>query len=221
MKINEKHLIAFVSGSAAIDKQGYLNKRGELNKAFQRRWFVLKGNLLFYFERKTDAEPIGVIVIDGCSVELTENSDKYAFELAFSGSGTRTYVLAADSQEEMEEWMRALTCAGYDYMRKAVSDLQQQLNELNAMTRLSKREVSTSNGRPGIVPSQNAAAVGGIRVNPFNQDLETTQEVFPPSVDQKDCRPRRPRTFEEMHFDIGEQIRQAMAKMQTAPQYET
>jgi len=98
MKINEKHLISFVSGSAAIDKQGFLNKRGELNKAFQRRWFVLKGNLLFYFERRTDAEPIGVIVIDGCSVELTENSDKYAFELAFSGSGTRTYVLAADSQ---------------------------------------------------------------------------------------------------------------------------
>jgi len=98
MKINEKHLISFVSGSAAIDKQGFLNKRGELNKAFQRRWFVLKGNLLFYFERRTDSEPIGVIVIDGCSVELTENSDKYAFELAFSGSGTRTYVLAADSQ---------------------------------------------------------------------------------------------------------------------------
>lgn len=217
MKINEKHLIAFVSGSAAIDKQGFLNKRGELNKAFQRRWFVLKGNLLFYFERKTDPEPIGVIVIDGCSVELTENSDKYAFELAFSGSGTRTYVLAADSQEEMEAWMRALTCAGYDYMRKAVSDLQQQLNELNDMARLTRREVPTSSGRPGIiVPSQNAAAVGGNRVNPFNQDLETTQEVFPLSVDQKDCRPRRARTFEEMHFDIGEQIRLATAKIHSA-----
>ena len=106
MKINEKHLISFVSGSAAIDKQGFLNKRGEVNKAFQRRWFVLKGNLLFYFERRTDAEPIGVIVIDGCSVELTENSDKYAFELAFSGSGTRTYVLAAESQvtAKSAEW---------------------------------------------------------------------------------------------------------------------
>jgi len=116
--------------------------------------------------------------------------------------------------------MRALTCAGYDYMRKAVSDLQQQLNELNAMARLTRHEVPTSDGRLGIVPSQNAAAVGGSRVNPFNQDLEMTQEVFPPSVDQKDCRPCRPRTFEEMHFDIGEQIRRATAKMQTVPQYE-
>lgn len=177
---------------------------------------MLKGNLLFYFERKTDAEPIGVIIIDGCSVELTENSDKYAFELAFSGSGTRTYVLAADSQEEMEAWMRALTCVGYDYMRKAVSDLQQQLNELNAMARLARPEVPASNDRPGIVPSQNAAAVGGNRVNPFNQDLETTQEVFPLSVDPKDIRPRRARTFEEMHFDIGEQIRLATAKMHSA-----
>ena len=112
--------------------------------------------------------------------------------------------------------MRALTCAGYDYMRKAVSDLQQQLNELNAMARLARRDVPTSSGRPGIVPSQNAAAVGGNRVNPFNQDLETTQEVFPLSVDQKDFRPRRARTFEEMHFDIGEQIRLATEKIHSA-----
>jgi len=108
--------------------------------------------------------------------------------------------------------MRALTCAGYDYMRKAVSDLQQQLNELNAMARLSRRDVPTSSGRPGVGPSRNAAAVGGNRINPFNQDLETTQEVFPPSVDQKD-RPHRARTFEEMHFDIGEQIRLATGKI--------
>ena len=118
--------------------------------------------------------------------------------------------------------MRALTCAGYDYMRKAVSDLQQQLNELNAMARLSKREAPTSSDvRPGLVPSQNAAAVGGSRVNPFNQDLGMTQEVFPPSVDQKDFRPHRARTFEEMHYDIGEQIRVAMAKIHTAPHSET
>jgi len=121
----------------------------------------------------------------------------------------------------MEAWMRALTCAGYDYMRKAVSDLQQQLNELNAMARLSRREESTSDGRPGVAASQNAAAAGGNRVNPFNQDLEMTQEVFPPSVDQKDCRPRRARTFEEMHFDIGEQIRLAAAKMHAASHCDT
>ena len=98
MKINDKHLAAFAAGNAAVDKQGYLNKRGELNRSFQRRWFVLKGNLLFYFDRKIDADPVGVIVLEGCSVELTENSENFSFELVFPGSGTRTYVLSAESQ---------------------------------------------------------------------------------------------------------------------------
>jgi len=88
MKINEKNLVAIASGSnLATDKEGkskmlfilfhsliqllcsgYLNKRGEVNKNFQKRWFVLKGNLLYYFEKKTDKEPIGVIIVEGCTV---------------------------------------------------------------------------------------------------------------------------------------------------------
>lgn len=117
--------------------------------------------------------------------------------------------------------MRALTCAGYDYMRKAVSDLQRQLNELNAMARLSRPDNPTSHGRPGSAPSRNAVAGGGSRVNPFNQDLDTTQVVFPQSGDQQDVQPQRARTFEEMHFDIGEQIRLAASKIRKAPHAET
>jgi sesquipedalian len=48
--------------------EGFLSKRGEVNKSFQRRWFVLKGNLLFYFEKKTDKEPLGMIIIEGCTI---------------------------------------------------------------------------------------------------------------------------------------------------------
>jgi len=108
--------------------------------------------------------------------------------------------------------MRALTCAGYDYMRKAVSDLQRQLNELNAMARLNRPDISASDGRSGT-----AVASGGNRVNPFNQDLESTQEVFPTqSADLLDVRPQRARTFEEMHFDIGEQIQSATMKIQNS-----
>lgn len=69
MKINEKNLCAYaVSSAVAADKEGYLMKKGEVNKGFQRRWFVLKGNLLFYFEKRSDKEPLGVIILEGCSV---------------------------------------------------------------------------------------------------------------------------------------------------------
>lgn len=68
MKLNEKNLIAFAVSPTPVDKEGWLNKRGEVNKGFQRRWFVLKGNLLFYFEKKGDKEPVGVIILEGCTI---------------------------------------------------------------------------------------------------------------------------------------------------------
>lgn len=67
MKINEKNLCMFAT-TPPVDLEGWLNKRGEINKSWQRRWFVLKGNLLFYFERKGDREPLGMVILEGCTV---------------------------------------------------------------------------------------------------------------------------------------------------------
>jgi len=71
MKINEKHLCIFAACNSSTDKQGYLMKRGEGNRSFQRRWFVLKGNLLFYMEKPVDRDPIGVVILEDCTVEVS------------------------------------------------------------------------------------------------------------------------------------------------------
>jgi len=110
-------------------------------------------------------------------------------------------------QEDMEEWMRALTCATYDYIRNAVSDLQRQFDELNAAAR--PQTVS------GVLsPDDQPAAVlvvskGNPRLNPFNVNADELTEVFP--VASNESAIRRPRTFEEMHYDFGERILLAMA----------
>ena len=137
MRINEKNVIDFSVCNAAVDKSGMLHKRGEINKSYQKRWFVLKGNLLFYFEKRGDKEPIGLIILEGCTVELAElDLETYAFSIVFVGQGCRTYILAADSQEEMESWMKAITCAGYEYMRVMLAELQSQLTESMEKTTL-------------------------------------------------------------------------------------
>uniref|UniRef100_A0A672Z499 PH domain-containing protein n=1 Tax=Sphaeramia orbicularis TaxID=375764 RepID=A0A672Z499_9TELE len=59
-----------------LNKTGFLFKKGERNTAYHRRWFVLKGNMLFYFEERDSREPIGVIVLEGCTVELCEYSSR-------------------------------------------------------------------------------------------------------------------------------------------------
>lgn len=63
--------------------------------------------------------------------ELAECEDQFTFKLLFHGGGGRTYVLVADSQESLEEWMKALARASYDYLKLMVNELQKQLDELN------------------------------------------------------------------------------------------
>ncbi|CRK89271.1 CLUMA_CG003030, isoform A [Clunio marinus] len=156
MKINEKTLFTFAN-SKPVDKEGYLMKRGEVNKAFQRRWFVLKGNLLFYFEKK-GGELLGMIILEGCVIELSETeTEKYCFNINFIGN--RSYVLSAEDQDSLESWMRALTCSGFDYMRLMVSELQRQLEELDKQSMASSS--SDSDRSIPVVPPR--------RQNPFNK----------------------------------------------------
>ena len=43
---------------------------------------MLRGNLLFYSERQGDREPLGVIILEGCTVELAEEeTEVYAFKV--------------------------------------------------------------------------------------------------------------------------------------------
>jgi len=98
MKINEKNMVAFATSATPVDREGWLNKRGEVNRGYQRRWFVLKGNILFYFDRRGDKEPLGMIVLEGCTIELTEDEEQFGFKIVFHGPNNRSYALAAESQ---------------------------------------------------------------------------------------------------------------------------
>ena len=144
MRINECTLVAFSRSheDSPPDKEGWLWKKAEVNKAFQQqRYFILKGNLLFYFERQTDREPIGVIILEGCTIELVdEYCDRFSFKINFHGGvggeqlkSSRIYYLATDSQDEMEEWMKILACASHEYMKLMVNELQQKLAELDSI----------------------------------------------------------------------------------------
>ncbi|XP_014674240.1 PREDICTED: sesquipedalian-1-like [Priapulus caudatus] len=176
MKINERNVVRFATSASVVDRQGFLLKRGEVNRSFQKRYFVLKGNLLFYFERRDDAEPCGVIILEGCTVELAEDErEPYSFNVVFHGAGARTYVLSADSQESMEAWMRRVACAGYDYVKTMVAELQRQLEELEDAERETDAarpgdDPAATQGSDGSLTSSSSSSRGGRpRFNPFNK----------------------------------------------------
>lgn len=166
MKINEKTLISYASSSAPCDREGWLLKRGEVNRAFQRRWCVLRGNLLFYSANQGDREPLGVIILEGCTVELAEEeTEVYAFKILFHGDGKtmgRTYSLGTQTMEDLEQWMKLVACASFDYMKLMVVEMQQQLNELE------DREKSGGGDGGGSDPKPPPRG----RANPFNSGVE-------------------------------------------------
>lgn len=197
MKINEKTLIRYATSSTTpTDMQGDLYKRGEVNRSFQKRWCVLKGNLFYYFEKKVDREPIGCIILEGCRIELAEGeTDLHSFNIVFSGASSRTYTMGTESQESMESWMKALSSASYDYLKLVVAELQKQLDEIN------------DNDKKKLMHSALAASCPTTsRVNPFDKDGELINLDFPgTSHPQAVIFTKRP--FAEIHEFYGRQYR--------------
>nr|XP_039269798.1 sesquipedalian-1-like [Styela clava] len=130
MKINEKALSSFANCNICSDKEGWLWKKGELNTSYQKRWCVLRGNLLFYFDKRYDKDPIGVIVLENCTVQLAEGGDSsYTFSIIFLGNGMRTYKLVADDEESCNDWIKSLSLCSFRYLKILVEELEEKSNQ--------------------------------------------------------------------------------------------
>ncbi|XP_030058698.1 sesquipedalian-2 [Microcaecilia unicolor] len=164
MKLNERSVAYYATCDSPADNVGFLYKKGERHTTYQKRWFVLKGNMLFYFEEKDSKEPVGVIILEGCTVELCEAAEEYAFAIKFEGAKSRPYILAADNQAAMESWVKSLSRANFDYMRIVVRELEKQLEEMQetlAGSQRSRRRSGIYRRRP--VSSPHAALHATLR----------------------------------------------------------
>uniref|UniRef100_A0A3B1KA10 Sesquipedalian n=1 Tax=Astyanax mexicanus TaxID=7994 RepID=A0A3B1KA10_ASTMX len=79
MKLNERSVAHYATCNSPPDKTGFLWKKGERNPSYHRRWCVLKGNMLFYFEERESREPVGLLrICSSCCIFVCESKhDKF------------------------------------------------------------------------------------------------------------------------------------------------
>lgn len=147
MKIDEKVMSYYESSNTPVDKEGYLYKKGEIKTSYQRRWFVLKGNLLFYKDKSSDRDLVGVIVLEGCTVQLCESDEQFAFSLVWTEPGLRTYKLAAEDQQSLESWIKTLLSASHCYLALLLKDMERVYREASG-----KADAETTKTNPFVMP---------------------------------------------------------------------
>ncbi|KAG5865259.1 hypothetical protein JTB14_020212 [Gonioctena quinquepunctata] len=99
---------------APVTMQGWLHKQGsEGLMLWKKRWFVLSEYCLFYYKGLEEEKLLGSILLPSYKVSLCRPEEKVSKKYAFKceHANMRTYVLAADSQELMMQWIRVLNLA--------------------------------------------------------------------------------------------------------------
>ncbi|XP_027716301.1 pleckstrin homology domain-containing family A member 4 isoform X2 [Vombatus ursinus] len=91
--------------------RGWLHKQDSSGlRLWKRRWFVLSGHCLFYYKDSREERVLGSVPLPSYSVRPdgagASRGRRYTFTVEHPGM--RTYVLAADTVEDLRGWLRAL-----------------------------------------------------------------------------------------------------------------
>ncbi|XP_040033794.2 rho GTPase-activating protein 22 isoform X1 [Gasterosteus aculeatus] len=101
-------------------KAGWLKRQRSIMKNWQLRWFVLRTEALYFYKDQDETKAQGCIPLQGSQVnELPVNQDepgRHPFEIVpgVAGEKDRTglshesFLLMANSQSDMEDWVRAI-----------------------------------------------------------------------------------------------------------------
>jgi serine/threonine protein kinase len=96
--------------SGIPDKEGSLRKKGHVVKNWKLRWFILKGDKLWYFKSKEELQtPLGEIGLSGCTcVTVSEKIKKEnCFQLTCGDDG-KVFIIQASTKDVMEAWIKAI-----------------------------------------------------------------------------------------------------------------
>ncbi|XP_053462414.1 pleckstrin homology domain-containing family A member 4 isoform X3 [Nycticebus coucang] len=91
--------------------RGWLHKQDSSGlRLWKRRWFVLSGHCLFYYKDSREESVLGSVLLPSYNIKPDGPGAPRGRRFTFTAEhpGMRTYVLAADTLEDLRGWLRAL-----------------------------------------------------------------------------------------------------------------
>uniref|UniRef100_G1NVM7 Pleckstrin homology domain containing A4 n=1 Tax=Myotis lucifugus TaxID=59463 RepID=G1NVM7_MYOLU len=143
-------------------------------RLWKRRWFVLSGHCLFYYKDSREESVLGSVLLPSYSVRPDGPGAPRGRRFTFTAEhpGMRTYVLAADTLEDLRGWIRALGRAS----RAEGDDGKYYICLFSSpLKTTSVRPAPSTDPRPGGGPPHNLRRT---RKTPQSERLELSQ--FPP-----------------------------------------
>uniref|UniRef100_A0A8C8A1M2 Pleckstrin homology domain containing, family A member 6 n=1 Tax=Oryzias sinensis TaxID=183150 RepID=A0A8C8A1M2_9TELE len=155
-------------------------------KGWNKRWFVLTDRCLFYYKDDKEDTVLGSLPLLSFRIRRVESSDNVTRKFAFKAkhAGTRTYFFSADSHEDQEAWIRAMSEAADvsdpPTQRFALSKQNPHLTEAGGDDGAapSQRAVSNHNPQQRINPAPASTNNQSIRNNPTPSRAHSGQQVF-------------------------------------------
>ncbi|XP_060705395.1 pleckstrin homology domain-containing family A member 4-like isoform X2 [Hemiscyllium ocellatum] len=92
--------------------RGWLHKQDSSGlKLWKRRWFVLSDFCLYYYRDSREERILGSIPMPSYAISVVDPQDRITRKFTFKAEhpGMRTYYFSADTQEDMNGWIRALS----------------------------------------------------------------------------------------------------------------
>ncbi|XP_076060502.1 connector enhancer of ksr isoform X2 [Oratosquilla oratoria] len=143
------------------DHQGWLYRRRD-SKAFllshhwERRWFVLKKNILYGYRDKDAIKADSLVYLPGFHVypaAADVKSKKFAFKIYHSSAGGATFYFACSTSEEMSRWMSQMGLSAISVQTQLQSSTEEDAYFSETDEELDER-VSPSKKSPQNTPAR-------------------------------------------------------------------
>ncbi|KAK7160113.1 hypothetical protein R3I93_007922 [Phoxinus phoxinus] len=134
--------------SVPVVVRGWLHKQDSSGmRLWKRKWFVLADFCLFYYKDSREESVLGSIPLPSYTIAPVGPEDHISRKYAFKAehTGMRTYYFSADTQEDMNGWVKAMNQAALMQTHTVKRDELVHPDKVNISEKLQQKAVPQTN----------------------------------------------------------------------------